>query len=281
MSTINPRDLFAPEILDYTVETKDLGAVSYVNLDNAATTPPFRAVQERVNAYLASYGSVHRGAGTKSKVSTDEYEASRDVIKRFVNAPDDSYVILTPNTTSAMNAAAYFFSFLAGKVAVSAIEHSSSWLPWIKAEGVKALGATQGAHSELASVNRTIQECGREQVVRYEVNECFEFDLGAIERLFLEHRIKALVLTASSNATGYCPDIKAVGEIVHKHGAYFIVDACQYLQHHLIDMQAMGIDFLAASAHKFYCFGRVSCGWIPHARPSYSRAVPGVWYGAG
>ena len=59
-------------------------------------------------------------------------------------------------------------------------------------------------------------------------------------------------MTASSNLTGYRPDIRKIGELVHKYGAYYIVDACQFLQHHKIDMMEMGIDFLAASGHKFY-----------------------------
>lgn len=251
-NTIDPRKLFDAEVLSYPVSTSELGKVSYVNLDNAATTPPFSDVRKKVNEYLMSYGSVHRGAGTKSKISTDTYEESREVIKRFVNASEDSYVILTPNTTGAMNAAAYFFSFLKGKVAVSAIEHSSSWLPWIKAEGIKALGNEQYAIEDMDRVNDEVQKRGRAQVVQYEVNENFEFDIEAIEWLFHENEIKAFVLTASSNATGYCPNVKAIGDIVHKNGAYFVVDACQFLQHHPVDMRAMGIDFLAASAHKFY-----------------------------
>lgn len=252
MQPIHPSDFFSREILDYEVATTGLGQVRYVNLDNAATTPPFARVSETVNRFLIGYGSVHRGAGAKSKVSTNRYEASRAVIKRFVNAPDDAYVIFTGNTTGAMNAAAHFFSFLKGKVAVSEIEHSSSWLPWIKAEGIKRLGSEQVSLDTLDTVNERVQTLGRSQVVQYSVNDQFEFDLVAIERLFEENEIKALVLTASSNATGYCPDIRAIGEIVHRHGAAFIVDACQFIQHHPIDMRAMGIDFLAASGHKFY-----------------------------
>ena len=141
--TINPSDLFSSEILNYQVETGKYGTTNYVNLDNAATTPPLKVVEEGMKKYLTGYGSVHRGAGTKSKISTDMYEESRDVIKEFINAPADSYVLLTENTTEAMNVAAYFMSFLKGKVAVSAIEHSSSWLPWIKTEGIKSLGSEQ------------------------------------------------------------------------------------------------------------------------------------------
>ncbi|MBU0661602.1 aminotransferase class V-fold PLP-dependent enzyme [Patescibacteria group bacterium] len=250
--TIQTNNLFSEAIQNYQVKTTDRGLVRYVNLDNAATTPALASVEQAVQEYIASYGSVHRGAGVKSKVSTDVYEASRDTIKRFVNAPEDAYVLFTGNTTGAMNTVAYYFSFLSGKVAVSSIEHSSSWLPWVKTEGIKALGSEQVALDDMESVNEHIQLAGRKQVLQYSVNENFEFDLADIEKLLKEHDIKAFVLTASSNATGYCPDIKAIGQLVHKYGAYFIVDACQFVQHHTMDMQELGIDFLAASGHKFY-----------------------------
>jgi len=249
---ISPSQLFDSRILRYQVKTNKLGKVRYVNLDNAATTPPFKSVEEGVLKYLSSYGSVHRGAGTKSKISTDIYEDTRDVIKRFVNAPDDNYVIFTGNTTGGMNTAAYFFSFLSGNVAVSEIEHSSSWLPWVKTEGYKLLGSEQIKLSQLNSINQRIQDLGRQHVIQYHVNENFEFDLNDIEKTLKENRIKAFVLTASSNVTGYCPDIKAIGRLVHKYKAWFVVDACQFIQHHKIDMQDQGIDFLIASGHKFY-----------------------------
>lgn len=252
MPIIKPKNLFAPRIINYQVTTKKLGRVRYVNLDNAATTPPLACVQKDIDNYLQSYGSVHRGAGTKSQISTDIYEKSRLVIKKFVGAPPNSYVIFTGNTTGAMNTAAYFFSFLKGKVAVSAIEHSSSWLPWIKAEGIKKLGSSQQNISDLEKVNRQIQILGRRQVLQYDVNEKFEFDLKSIENILRKNRIKVFVLTASSNATGYCPDIKKIGRLVHKYKAYFVVDACQFIQHHRLNMTELGIDFLAASGHKLY-----------------------------
>lgn len=249
---INPKNLFTSQILNFPVKTSRLGRTAYVNLDNAATTPPLKAVEIGIKKYLVSYGSVHRGSGIKSKISTDVYEESREVIKNFVKAQNDSYVLFTKNTTEAMNVAAYFFSFLNGKVAVSAIEHSSSWLPWIKAEGIKACGEKQIEQNELTHLNEKIQFSGREQVLQYYVDEKFEFDLDSLKKLLQNNRVKAVILTASSNVTGYCPDIKKIGQIVHKYGAFFVVDACQFIQHHEIDMQKMDIDFLVASGHKFY-----------------------------
>ena len=249
---IEPRKLFSEDILSYQVSTQDLGITRYVNLDNAATTPPFTSVQGGVVHYLTTYGSVHRGAGTKSKVSTDHFEQARETVKSFVGAPESSYVLFTGNTTAAMNAAAYFFSFLEGMVAVSEVEHSASWLPFIKAEGTKALGNRQVILGEVASQNVRIQQLGREQVLQYDVNENFEFELSAIEAMLQQHKVKALVLTAASNATGYRPPIKEIGELAHRYGAYFVVDACQFIQHHPLNMVELGIDFLAASGHKFY-----------------------------
>ena len=243
---------FSDDIQSYKVKLSSGAEVRYVNMDNAATTPPFQCVQEAVTTYMHAYGSVHRGTGSKSQVSTDLYEASRDTIRKFVNAPDDSYVLYTANTTGAMNTAAYFFSFFEGKVAVSDIEHSASWLPWIKAEGVRCLGNDRFELEDAEQINRMVQKEGTEQVVRYRVNDAFEFDIDEIESILKTNKIKVFVLTASSNATGYCPDVKAIGELVHKYGALYIVDGCQFIQHHKIDMQEMNIDFLAASGHKFY-----------------------------
>ncbi|MDP2736872.1 MAG: aminotransferase class V-fold PLP-dependent enzyme [bacterium] len=269
---INPRELFSSEILDFEVDTVKYGKTNYVNLDNAATTPPFKVVSDGVQKYLDSYGSVHRGAGTKSKISTDAYEDSREVIKNFVGAPKDTYVLLTENTTEAMNVAAYFFSFLKGKVAVSAIEHSSSWLPWIKAEGIKALGEKQYKENEMDNVNDRIQLLGRGQVLQYYVDDKFELDFYSIEKLLQYNFIKVVILTASSNINGYCPDIKRVGELAHKYGAYFLVDACQFIQHHKINMQEMGIDFLAASGHKFYApFGE---GFLIGPKKFFDKFLP-------
>jgi cysteine desulfurase len=249
--TIRPSSLFRKQIIDFQVDTSN-GQTRYINLDNAATTPPLRCVEESVTHFINSYGSVHRGSGYKSKVSTSLYEQSREIIKHFVHAPDDSYVLLTGNTTGAMNTAAYFFAQIRGKVMVSDIEHSSSWLPWIKSEGNKRLGKTQYCLDEMDQVNDKIQSLGLSQVLCYRSDKDFKFDLDDIERQLKRCRIKILVLTASSNLTGYCPDIAKVGKLAHQYGAYFLVDACQFLQHHPLDMQKMGIDFLVASGHKFY-----------------------------
>lgn len=252
MKKINPKNLFSKDINNYKIYTNKLGKVKYVNLDNAATTPPFKKVEDAICNYLESYGSVHRGAGIKSQISTDIYEQSRDIIKDFVNAPKDDYVIFNQNTTGAINNLAYFFSFLKGKIAVSEIEHSSSWLPWVKSEGERIINKKQSYIKQINKINNEIQKIGNKQVIKYGIGNNYDFDLKSIEKIFKRNKIKAFVLTASSNITGYCPDIKKIGKIVHKYNAYFVVDGCQHIQHHPINMRGWGIDFLVASGHKFY-----------------------------
>ncbi len=114
------------------------------------------------------------------------------------------------------------------------------------------MGRRQGGLKDLEIVNVKIQKAGHIQVLQYGINENFEFDYKKMEALLQKNYIKALVVTASSNITGYCPDLKKISDLAHKYGAYFVVDGCQYIQHHKLDMQALDVDFLLASGHKFY-----------------------------
>ena len=60
--------------VDELVPVLDGGPVPYVNLDNAATTPPLRAVVEAVERFVPMASSVHRGSGYKSRLSTAAFE---------------------------------------------------------------------------------------------------------------------------------------------------------------------------------------------------------------
>lgn len=240
--------LFSKDIQEFLVPTKKLGTVRYVNFDNAATTPPLISVEQATKTFLSHYGSVHRGSGTKSQLSTDVYEKSRHTIKQCVHAPDDSYVIFSQNTTGGINMLAHFFALLPGKIAISSIEHSSSMLPWIVAEGYKKYGRKK----ERPIPNDLIQKLGNTSILTYDIDDRLEFDLSEIEGILAHHHIKALVVTASSNVTGYCPDLSRLGQLCKKYDTYFVVDCCQYIPHKKIDMQKHNIDFIIASGHKFY-----------------------------
>lgn len=221
------RPLFPAEALAFEVETSK-GMVKYVNFDNAATTTAFQEVLDHVFSATASYGSVHRGSGQKSKISTDSYEQARQSISDFVRADSESYVIFTKNTTEAINHLAMLYSRVSGKVLVSDIEHSSNLLPWLKCN----------------------------EVVQYKTNPDGTMNIKEIVSALQNNDIKLIAITGSSNVTGYRPEIHKIAKIAHEHGAKIFVDVCQLIQHHQVDIKQDDdpehLDFIAFSGHKMY-----------------------------
>ncbi len=254
---------FSQASLNWPIKLLNGKTVRYVNLDNAATTPPLLNVLNSIAKDLEEYGSVHRGAGEKSKISTEKYEECRETIKTFVNAKDEDYAVFVPNTTAGINQLAYFFSQIKGKVLVADIEHSSSLLPWVFHEGriqsIEQVSLNNALSGNTAELNDSVMKNGNKRVITYKTKSDFSFDLVDVEKIFSEQskmgendKIKVLVVTGASNVTGYKPQIKELAAIAHKYGSMIIVDACQLLQHEKIDMQKQDIDFVIFSGHKMY-----------------------------
>jgi selenocysteine lyase/cysteine desulfurase len=108
---------------------------AYVNLDAAASTAALPAVAARVNDFLPWYSSVHRGAGYKSRLSTDEYEAARAAALGFAGRAADSadVVIFCRNTTEAINHLVYLLRLRPDDVVVTTVvEHHANLLPWAR-----------------------------------------------------------------------------------------------------------------------------------------------------
>ena len=117
---------------DQKVPTK-YGLKRYLNLDNAASTPPFKDVMRRITKEGLWYSSIHRGAGYKSKYMTSRYEESRKIVSCFVQAdPSHDVVIFTKNTTDSLNKIRHYLPFLPGELVIfTRLEHHSNELPWI------------------------------------------------------------------------------------------------------------------------------------------------------
>lgn len=229
------RPLFTDESLTFRVKTLNGKDVKYVNLDNGATTTPFAALKQYVDEMLDSYGSVHRGSGQKSIITTREYDASRDIIRDFVGSSSQNYVIFAKNTTEAINGAATLWAKRPGKILVSDIEHSSNLLPWVT----------------------------KDQVVQYRTQPDGSVRVAEIEDIFKAHQnlpeaeqIKLLTITGASTITGYRPPIYEIAALAHRYGAKIFADVCQLIQHERVDMRAdddpCHLDFVAFSGHKMY-----------------------------
>lgn len=215
--------------LDETVPTKDGRRLVYVNFDNAATTPPLKAVVNSVNALLPWYSSVHRGFGYKSQLSTGIYTLARQYVTRFFGAddPGEDLTIFVKNATEALNKLSYRLKTRPNQVILaSRMEHHSNDLPWrLKRETI---------FTDLTLDGR--------------------LDLADLEDKLEKNRVALVTLCGASNVTGIINPLKTVAEIAHHYGAALLVDAAQLIPHRPLRLRSTGEapDFIAFSGHKLY-----------------------------
>ena len=225
----------------------------YVNLDNAASTPPLKAVQEAVDAFLPYYSSVHRGTGFKSQLSTHAYEAARRAILRFLGAGEGAHTcIFGKNTTEAINKLAHRFPFRPGRdvVITSGMEHHSNDLPW--------RAAAETVHVALTADGRLDEADFDAQLRRY------------------AGRVALVAISGASNVTGYLNPIHRLAEKAHAAGAQILVDCAQLAPHRRVEMGPLEdpahLDYVAISAHKMYApFGT---GALVGLRETFEQGDP-------
>ncbi|WP_229276019.1 aminotransferase class V-fold PLP-dependent enzyme [Agromyces kandeliae] len=230
------------ELVDVGLEVPVLGGgrVRHVNLDIAASAPALSAVAAHVAAVLPYYASVHRGTGYASQASTALLEDARIAVARHVGARLDDLVVVTRNTTDALNLLA---GAVPGETVVLDIEHHANLLPWER-RGRRVVAARP-------TFAATLDELAAE----------------------LARRPAALLsVTGASNLTGEVLPLEALADLAHAHGARLAVDAAQLLPHRRVDLAASGIDYLAFSGHKAYApFGAGAlvgrADWLDAAAP--------------
>jgi cysteine desulfurase/selenocysteine lyase len=218
--------------VDQAAPLLDGSQVTYVNLDNAASTPSLRYVKDKMDEALIYYSSVHRGSGFKSLLSTQLYEEAREIVLDFVGADrEQDVVVFCKNTTEALNRLAKRFPFQPGDmVLTTSMEHHSNDLPWRARAHV--------IHSGLNPDGSLDMEDFAANLERY------------------SGKIKLVAVTGASNVSGFLNPIHDIAELAHRHGAQIVADCAQLLPHRKIDMGAFGsprhLDFIAFSAHKVY-----------------------------
>ncbi len=214
---------------DQKVPTK-YGFKRYLNFDNAASTPPFKAVMKLIAKEGLWYSSIHRGTGYKSQYMTSRYEESREIVRDFVKAdPNHDVVIFTKNTTDSINKIRHYLGFLPGELIVyTRLEHHSNELPWLNYQSIC-----------IEPKNNSL-------------------DLDQLDTVLRRNRgrIKLLAVTGASNVTGCLPPIYTLAEMAHSAGARILVDAAQLAPHRPIQVlpadHPRHLDFLAFSGHKMY-----------------------------
>ncbi|WP_371773688.1 aminotransferase class V-fold PLP-dependent enzyme [Streptomyces sp. NBC_01438] len=229
---------------DVTVPLVTGGEVTYAALDYAASAPALQRVWDDVAAYAPYYGSVHRGAGYLSQLSTDLFESSRVTVAEFLGCREGDQVIFTRSTTDSLNLLAAALPADC-QVFVFETEHHASLLPWRDAR-VTYLNAPRTPAQAVATLERALADR----------------PVGP-----------ALVcVTGASNVTGELWPVKELAAAAHAHGARIVLDAAQLAPHHPVDIGELDVDWVAFSGHKLYApFGSgVLAGrsdWLCDAEP--------------
>ncbi|MGW7195719.1 aminotransferase class V-fold PLP-dependent enzyme [Streptomyces chryseus] len=221
------------------------GEVTYAALDYAASAPALQRVWDDVAAYAPYYGSVHRGAGYLSQLSTDLFENSRATVAEFLGCRDDDQVVFTRSTTDSLNLLAAALPADC-QVFVFETEHHASLLPWRDAK-VNFLNAPRTPAQAVETLERAL--AARDP-----------------------YGPALVCVTGASNVTGELWPVKELAAAAHAHGARIVLDAAQLAPHHPLDIAELDVDWVAFSGHKLYApFGSgVLAGradWLRSAEP--------------
>jgi cysteine desulfurase / selenocysteine lyase len=201
-------------------------------LDSAVTSQKPRQVLDAMREfYETSYANVHRGVYTLSERSTAAFEGAREKVAAFVNAPSAREIVFTRQATEALNLVAYAWGLNnlgpGDVVIVTELEHHSNFVPW------QYIAKRTGAAFRMIPLD-----------------EHGELRLETLDAFAAEGRVKVVANNLVSNALGTINPVEKLSAWAHQHGAIMVVDAAQAAPHHPVDVQALGCDFLAVSAHK-------------------------------
>src|SRR5215204_3820144 len=218
---------------DFPVLSQTVNGKPLVYLDNAASSQVPQVVIDRGSKYLAEeHSNIHRGVHYLSQHATTAYEAAREKVKRFINAPDVDCCIFVRGTTEGINlvAHAYGKGFIneGDEILVSQMEHHSNIIPW------QVVAEERGAKLRVIPMN----ERGELIVEEYDK--------------LLNERTKIVAVSHVSNALGTVNPIKEMIATAHKFGIPVCVDAAQSVPHFPVDVQDLDADFFVFSGHKMF-----------------------------
>lgn len=214
------------------------------SFDSAASTAPLPAVLARVEEFLPSYSSVHRGASHKSRASTAAYEAARDATLAFAGRErSDDVVVFCRNTTEALNLLAFRLRLSPDDTVVTTVvEHHANLLPW-----------------------RRYARC---RYVECERDGTFGLD-AVVAALDATPRPRLVSVTGGSNVTGFLPPIEEIAAAAHARAIPVVVDGAQLAPHRPLPTS---VDFVAFSGHKLYApFGT---GALLGPRSAFAEGEP-------
>ena len=209
-----------------------VGGKPLAYLDSASSTQKPRQVLDRMRAfYEHEYANVHRGVYRLAERATEGYESARRTVASFVNAPSEREVIFTRSATESINLVAYAWGLqnlaLGDIVVVTELEHHANFVPW------QFIASRTGASFRHIPIDDNGELC-----------------LDVLDDLAEAGSVKVVATGLVSNSLGTINPVERIAAWAHEQGAIMVVDAAQAAPHRVIDVQALGCDFLALSSHK-------------------------------
>lgn len=224
-----------------------------IYFDNGATTFKPKSVLDKMNEYYTEYSAnANRGDYDISYRVDLEYEDARDKVQDFINAKYREEIVFTSGTTESLNMIVNgFFNYVLepeDEIILSQSEHASNIIPWYN------LAVNKGCQVKLVPLND-----------KYEVT---------IDNLksIITPNTKVISLAHVTNVIGDVRPIKEICEFAHSLGIFVVVDGAQSVPHMKVDVQDLGCDFLAFSAHKM-C-GPTGVGVLYGIRELLDKLVP-------
>ncbi len=202
-----------------------------VYLDSAATAQrPDVVIEAEMEFYRNYNANPLRGLYSLGIEATDSYEEARECVAKFIHAASAKEIIFTRNATESLNLIAYSYGLShlreGDEIVVSILEHHSNQLPW------RMVAEKTGAVVKYL-------ECDRQ-------GHILDADLQAA----FSEKTKLVAVTQVSNVLGIRTPIDKIVALARKSGAVVVLDAAQSTPHMEVDVQKLGVDFLAFSGHK-------------------------------
>jgi cysteine desulfurase / selenocysteine lyase len=206
------------------------GKKPLIYFDHGASTHAPQPVIDAVTDLMTNhYANIHRGNHTLSQEASDLFDASYETFASFMGASlDDNCIVLTSNTSGALDLAAHVMQQVPGKTLTTRMEHHSNDL-----------------------VHRR-----RGDVVYADVDGEGRIRMDELQARLDTGDVKLVAVSGASNVTGHTPDLHKIARKAHDAGARILVDAAQLYAHRAIDVKADDhpehLDFVAAAGHKSY-----------------------------
>ena len=200
-----------------------------VYLDSGATAQkPNSVIDAELNFYRTSNAAVHRGAHQLAEEATEGFENARSIVAEFIGASSDQ-IVFTKSATESINLVAYALTEKikpGDRIVVSEMEHHANLIPW------QQLAKRTGA-----------------ELAWFEVTPEGRLDLSNIDSVITSNTA-IVAITHQSNVLGTINPIESIVKRAQSVGAEVLIDACQSVPHMAVDVQKLGVDYLAFSGHK-------------------------------